>query len=141
MIDPAGPDGIYGTEDDNPRLADNSPARDTGNNSLLPLDEFDLDNDGNTSEMLPIDLDGLRRIVNGIVDRGAFEWQRLPGCEADIAPSFPGIAGDGVINVNDLLLVINQWGPCDQCVGDINNDGLVNHLDLLAVIESWGPCP
>jgi predicted outer membrane repeat protein len=141
MIDPAGPDGIYGTEDDNPRLSDASPARDSGGNSLLPLDEFDLDGDGVTNELLPIDLDGLRRIVNGIVDRGAYEWQRPAGCEADVYPSLPGVAGDGVINVNDLLTIINNWGSCDQCVADIDNDGLVNVNDLLAVITAWGKCP
>lgn len=59
-------------------------------------------------------------------------------CPIDIAP--PG--GDGVIGVNDLLTVINNWGGCPgQCSADINADGDVNVEDLLAVINAWGPCP
>jgi hypothetical protein len=140
FIDADGPDNTYGTEDDNPRLNDASPARDTGDNSLLPPDEFDLDGDGNTTEVLPVDLDGLRRIVNATVDIGSYEWQQIEGCESDIAPSRPGVAGDGTINAADLLLVIQNWGTCDQCVGDINGDGLVNVQDLLLVIQAWGAC-
>jgi hypothetical protein len=64
-------------------------------------------------------------------------------CPADIAP--PG--GDGAVNVNDLLAVINAWGPCPTsgpCPADIappGGDGTVNVNDLLAVINAWGPCP
>lgn len=140
FIDADGLDDIYGTEDDNPRLSGASPARDAGDDSFLPQDEFDLDGDGNTTELLPIDLDGLRRIVNGTVDIGAYEWQRVDGCEADVAPSQPGVAGDGTINAADLLLILQHWGACDQCVGDINGDGMVNVQDLLLVIQAWGAC-
>ena len=37
-----------------------------------------------------------------------FIEQKAVSCPADIAP--PG--GNGVIDVDDLLLVINSWGPC-----------------------------
>jgi hypothetical protein len=50
-----------------------SPCIDQGNNSLLPNDEGDLDQDGNTSEQLPVDLDQLDRIVGTSVDMGAYE--------------------------------------------------------------------
>jgi hypothetical protein len=60
-----------------------------------------------------------------------------PICDADIAP--PG--GDDTVNVGDLLLVINSWGPCPSpCAADITNDGSVDVVDLLAVITNWGPC-
>ena len=65
-----------------------------------------------------------------------------PQCPADIAP--PG--GNGVINVDDLLAVINTWGqtgPPGTIQGDIappGGNGLVNVDDLLAVINAWGPC-
>lgn len=58
-------------------------------------------------------------------------------CPADIAPQ----GGDHLVNVDDLLTVINSWGPCANCAGDINGNGTVNVDDLLAVINSWGPCP
>jgi len=66
-----------------------------------------------------------------------------PPCIADIAPS----GGNGIVNVDDLLLVINSWGPCadpNNCPADIAPAGgndLVNVDDLLAIINSWGPCP
>ena len=55
-------------------------------------------------------------------------------CPADIAD-------DGQVNVNDMLAVINAWGPCSGCVADINGDNQVNVSDLLAVINAWGACP
>lgn len=69
---------------------------------------------------------------NGIPD--AYE----PTCDADIT-------GSGNVNVDDLLAVINQWGPCPAspapCGADTNFNGVVNVDDLLAVINAWGPCP
>ena len=59
-----------------------------------------------------------------------------PNCLADIAPA----GGDGSVNVNDLLQVINNWGPCQGCPADIVSDGSVNLSDLLAVIDDWGLC-
>ena len=60
-------------------------------------------------------------------------------CPADISP----VGGDGFINVDDLLVVINQWENtfwCTNCAGDINGDTLVNVDDLLQVINAWGIC-
>jgi hypothetical protein len=122
----------------NLRLQDGSPCRDTGNRSLLPADAHDLDGDANTTETLSRDFDLLRRIVNGQVDMGAYEWQRT--CLTDISRSSPGMAGDGFTNIGDLLAVIAGWGPCDQCNADVNNDDVVNITDLLGVIAGWGAC-
>lgn len=47
--------------------------------------------------------------------------------------------GDGFIDVNDLLAVIDAWGTNSGC--DINGDGIVDVIDLLAVVGSWGSCP
>lgn len=62
-------------------LKPNSPAIDSGSNALVPHDTADLDNDQNTSELIPFDLAGKQRIVNhpavlpdtNTVDRGAYE--------------------------------------------------------------------
>jgi parallel beta-helix repeat protein len=59
---------------DSLRLTPGSPCVDSGNTSALPPDTADLDGDGDTSEPLPIDLDGNPRVV-GEVDRGAYELQ------------------------------------------------------------------
>jgi hypothetical protein len=53
---------------------------------------------------------------------------------------------DGVVNVDDLLHIINTWGPCSgacppTCSADIapaGGDCMVNIDDLLAVINNWG---
>jgi hypothetical protein len=58
-------------------------------------------------------------------------------CAADLSP--PG--GNGTVNVDDLLAVINAWGPCTGCAADVNLDGDVDVDDLLAVIGAWGSCP
>ena len=58
-------------------------------------------------------------------------------CPADIAPA----GGDGTVDTDDLLLVINSWGNCPgDCPADINDDQAVNVDDLLAVINGWGQC-
>ncbi len=73
FIDANGPDNISGTFDDNLTLASDSPAIDAGDNTALPADTYDLDNDGNTSEPIPVDLAGNSRIIGQAVDLGAYE--------------------------------------------------------------------
>jgi hypothetical protein len=57
------------------------------------------------------------------------------------------IAADGSVNIDDLLSVIDDWGPCadpDYCPADCappGGDDQVNIDDLLAVINAWGACP
>ena len=47
--------------------------------------------------------------------------------------------GDGSVTVNDLLIVIAQWGT-DGPLGDADADGMVDINDLLICIQSWGGC-
>lgn len=75
FVHPAGLDGVIGTEDDNLRLGTGSPCIDHGDNTLLPQDFADLDNDGNLKEPLPVDLDGESRVTRTAVDMGAYEAQ------------------------------------------------------------------
>jgi predicted outer membrane repeat protein len=55
-------------------LLTGSGAIDKGNNSFLTKDIFDLDGDGDVSELIPFDGKGGIRIVNGTVDIGAIEF-------------------------------------------------------------------
>lgn len=85
FVDADGPDDVVGTPDDNHRLSEDSPAIDAANNFMVPVDGLDLDSDGNTTELTPIDLSGRPRFINDpftpdtgvgtppIVDIGAFE--------------------------------------------------------------------
>ncbi len=100
FVDADGPDDIPGTEDDDLRLSPGSPCIDAADNTAVPPDEFDLDDDGDTKEPIPFDLDGNPRFVddpdtkdtgNGdppIVDMGAYEFQGAGIIEAslDIKP-------------------------------------------------------
>ncbi|MCA9974669.1 MAG: hypothetical protein KC413_02930, partial [Anaerolineales bacterium] len=54
-------------------LQPNSPAINTGTNAALPADIVDLDEDGDISEPIPIDIAGNVRIFDGTVDIGAYE--------------------------------------------------------------------
>jgi hypothetical protein len=83
IYDPVGRDWIWGTEDDGLRLRTDSVCIDEGDNTELPADTNDLDEDENTTEYIPYDLTGIRRIADGnhavegsisaTVDMGAYE--------------------------------------------------------------------
>ena len=108
FVNAAGPNGIFGDFDDDYRLRRGSPAIDTGDNAYLVADIFDLNSNGSTGEMIPVDLNGQARAVRTPyaptgsahpmpVDMGAFEHQ--PTCAEDLN-------GDGVVNFADLNAVL-----------------------------------
>ena len=68
------------------------------------------------------DVDG-----NGIPD----ECQKPTNCVAD--PT-----GNQVVDVDDLLVVINNWG--NPGLGDLNTSGTTDVDDLTLVINNWGVC-
>ena len=55
-------------------------------------------------------------------------------CPADID-------GSGLVDANDILAILSDWGPCDGCPSDIDGDGMAGVDDILEVISGWGPCP
>ena len=149
FVDAEGSDGVAGTEDDDLRLASGSPCIDAADNSAVPADAFDLDDDTNTAEPIPFDLAGRPRFADDpdtpdtglghppIVDMGAHELPPVL-CPQDVN-------GDGAINVLDLIELLLCFGqpatpPCD--VTDINADGTVNVLDLIELLLAFGTaCP
>ncbi|TVQ32542.1 MAG: hypothetical protein EA376_05425 [Phycisphaeraceae bacterium] len=50
--------------------------------------------------------------------------------------------GDGVVNSQDLAMLLGSWGACPappvSCHGDINGDGVVNAQDLAILLANWG---
>ncbi len=116
------------------RLSPGSPCIDAGVNAALPSDEFDLDEDGDTDEALPFDLDGNPRLVddpatkdtgNGdapIVDMGAYEFQVVASCTWDLD-------GDEIIGTGDLIVLLGSWGDP------------YGTADLIDLLGNWGPCP
>lgn len=88
FIDADGVDNVVGNDDDILQLTSDSPAIDAGNSAASALDTLDVDVDGDTAELLPIDLLGRARfwdtpttIDTGVpfgpypvVDMGALEF-------------------------------------------------------------------
>src|SRR5262249_1189256 len=57
-------------------------------------------------------------------------------------PCAPDVTGNGQVDIDDLLAVINGWGACGvPCPADVNHSGQVDIDDVLAVINGWGACP
>lgn len=45
--------------------------------------------------------------------------------------------GDGVVDVNDLLLVVSEFGCTGNCDGDVTGDDAVTAEDILLVLANW----
>ena len=109
---------------------------------LIDLKSYVEANGGIVPENLTLEVcqaisaDGRKIIGHGFMS-GAWVITITPGCAADVAPT----GGDGSVNVDDLLAVINTWGPGAGSAGDITGDNVVDVDDLLAVITGWGECP
>ena len=56
------------------------------------------------------------------------------------ASDCPDTDGNGLVDVNDVLSVVNDWGECQGCNSDVNNSGFVDVVDMLLVIDGWGEC-
>ncbi len=58
-------------------------------------------------------------------------------------PPLPGdLDNDGVVGINDFLIVLGSWGPCPEpcppiCGGDADGDCEVGIEDFLIVIGNW----
>ncbi|MCH2142917.1 MAG: hypothetical protein MK077_07985 [Phycisphaerales bacterium] len=77
---------------------------------------------------------------NTLVDLGAVSAATLI-IEATInEPSGnPGdVDGDGTVGIEDLLLLLADFGRCPCCVTDIDGNGIVEVDDLLSLISYWG---
>jgi len=77
-------------------------------------------------------------------NNGGGNWNGLGAtCAQTICGQVPcdgDVNANGVVDVGDLLMVIDQWGKTVS-PADINGDGIVDVTDLLIVVGNWGPCP
>jgi len=48
------------------------------------------------------------------------------------------IDGNGMVTVDDLLLVLAEFGCLSGCSADVTNDGFVNVSDLLSILSEFG---
>ena len=46
---------------------------------------------------------------------------------------------DGTVGIQDLLILLADWGPCDDCpcLSDIDGDGTAGISDLLIMLANW----
>ena len=61
----------------------------------------------------------------------------VQGPAASCVESDGDIDENGVVDVNDLLLLLPDWDCTGPCVGDVNCDGVVNVEDLLILLANW----
>ncbi len=128
---PAGKDRIIGTQDDDYRLAPDSPALDASSAELSPSTPS-------------VDLDGRDRVIDlpavpntGVgpdpiyADRGCYEMP-APPCDGDLN-------GDTVVDAADLAILLGAWGT-GAGPADLDSNGTVNGADLAVLLGAWGPC-
>ena len=52
------------------------------------------------------------------------------------------VDGDGIVGINDMLLLLADWGPCDEpcppsCAADLTEDCTVGIDDFLLLLANW----
>jgi uncharacterized repeat protein (TIGR02543 family) len=96
---PKGADGKLGTADDGLRLRRGTLAIDRGTSFEIPTDLFDFDQDGNLTELSPIDLAGNPRIVGASPDLGPYEsdWNGTSATPATVQVDLTS-GGNGAVS-------------------------------------------
>jgi parallel beta-helix repeat protein len=152
FVDPDGFDDDPNTWVDNDyHLSRGSPCIDAGDNDAVTADIADLDGDGDTSELVPFDLDGSARFVDDagmpdagnppggapIIDIGAYEF-RGETCFGDLD-------GNGEVGLSDLATLLSNFETTSNAVytdGDLDRDGDVDGDDLVELLIVYGAtCP
>jgi len=127
-------------------LSPMSPAIDSADTGALPTDFFDLDDDLDTLEPLPIDLLGNTRATDdpdtpdtGVggapaADMGAFEFQPGTPCPADLS-------GNGVTDFPDVGLFLSAFTTGDLAA-DFSGNGTADFPDVGLFLAAFAAgCP
>jgi len=152
FVDADGPDDDPNTWQDNDyHLSPGSACIDAADNTAVPPDTLDLDDDADTDERTPFDLDARLRFADRIaapdtgnpdpnfpdlpiVDMGAYEYQ----CTGDLD-------GSGQIDLADLAQLLGSYGETAGVTyydGDLDADGDVDLADLAELLGRYGTeCP
>ena len=76
-------------------------------------------------------------LATGSRDGAVLLWELTP-FSSEPERITADINADGVVNVQDLVLVSSHFGNTGENVADVNGDGIVNILDLVAVANQFG---
>ncbi len=87
-----------------------------------------------------IAIDGERAVVGAPREATSGSWSGAVYVAQIQQPCDEDVTGDVRVGVDDVLAVVNVWGPCEDCPEDIDASGDVGADDLLAVIGAWGWC-
>ncbi|NCY22048.1 hypothetical protein EBX31_08845, partial [bacterium] len=112
---PAGADGIWFTADDGLKISAGSPALGivTG---ARPADFADLDEDGNTTELLPVDAEGAAYNASPNYNAGAYQTTA-----GSVAPQPPGISGAPTATAGNAQALLSWSAPSDIGGGAITD--------------------
>ena len=70
---------------------------------------------------------------------GIRSWVLFTAVGTEEAPQLVAdVNGDGVVNIQDLVLIAGQFGKTGEHVADVNGDGVVNIQDLVLVAGAFG---
>ncbi len=119
-----GPDMKWRTADDGLRLGVDSPAIGKGTTLFLPKDTADLDDDGNTTEAIPIDIAGFVRIQDGTLDLGAYEQGNTvfaPGIRVDLADTTPMVDGTSIVDFTTSQGIAKTFVITNEGIADLKN--------------------
>lgn len=79
-----------------------------------------------------------RTLASGSYDQTIQVWELTPAMPVVEPPPLVGDLNiDGVVNIQDLVLVASQFGQTGQNTADINEDGVVNIQDLVLVAGAF----
>jgi hypothetical protein len=148
--DPNTPDVDEGANDDygDLHVQAGSPCIDAGCNCGVPPDFADLDGDGDTDEITPLDLDGEGRFFDDpgtldggsgwppIVDMGAYEFGG-----GGPQPCVGDLDNDRDVDLSDLAGLLAHYGTTSgmtQANGDLDCDGDVDLSDLSTLLSAYG---
>jgi hypothetical protein len=76
------------------------------------------------------------------VVEAAIDAVRVTSAQCGV-PCPADLDGDGRIDVDDLVALIQSWGPCPETstpCADLDGDGIVGADDLVAMLLAWGDC-
>ena len=79
--------------------------------------------------------------IEGCMDPAAanFNPNATVGDNSCVYTTCPGDFNfDGVITVNDLLILLSDFGCAEGCISDLNEDGQVSVADLLSILSIFG---
>lgn len=118
-----------------------SPCYDAGNNSNIPSDVTDEDRDTNTTEVLPLDLDGLVRVrgrsATPVVDLGAYE-----GCTNDALCCYAncdGSTSSPFLNTADFTCFLQKYAAGDPYANcdESTQSPIFNLADLTCFLQKF----